>query len=179
MVSKTCKQLKMDISELRDGKAEFEFDCSPDSLSLKRDIVDLDGNARAKMSIFKTGDGVDVRGSVSFVCYLVCSRCLRRYEMNRTERIIVYYRKTGAVPAFREIELSMADAMTYYYDDNVINLASSIRDAILVFIPIKPLCSPKCKGLCPICGQDLNQGRCLCSREMVGARWEALKKFKR
>lgn len=178
MVSQTCKQLKMDATELRDGKTEFKFDCSPDSLSLGRNIVDLDGDGRVEISIFRRADEIDVKGSVSFVCYLECSRCLRRYRTNHTERITVYYRKVGAIPAGREIELSEVDALTYFYDDNMINLSSSIRDVILLFVPIKPLCSPKCKGLCPTCGQNLNQGKCLCSREMVDTRWKALKKFK-
>jgi len=179
MVSRTCKQLKMDVTELPDGKTKSKFDCSSDSLLLERDVLDLDGDAQVEISVFKRGDEIDVEGSVSFVCYLECSRCLKRYKTNHTERITVYYRKAGAVPACREVELTKVDALTYSYDDNVVDLTSSIRDAILLFVPMKPLCSPECKGLCPVCGMDLNQGKCLCSREKADARWEALKDFRR
>ena len=179
MVSQTCKQLKMDVTELRDGKTESKLDCSSDSLLLDRDILDLDGDAQVEISIFKRGDEIDVKGSVSFVCYLKCSRCLKRYKEIRTERITIYYRKAAAVPACREVELSDVDALTCSYDDNVVDLTSSIRDAVLLFVPLKPLCSPECNGLCSICGQDLSQGKCVCGRETIGARWEALKKFRR
>lgn len=178
MVNRTSKQLKIDVTELRDGKTEFEFECDPDGLSLGSDAPDLVDSVRVEMSVFKTGDEVDVEGSVSFACYLECSRCLKRYKMNRTESITAYYRIAGAVLANRETELSGEDTLTYCHDGKVIDLTSCIRDAMLLSVPMKPLCSPECEGLCSICGQDLNERKCLCSRELIDARWEALKKFK-
>ena len=45
-------------------------------------------------------------------------------------------------------------------------------------LPMKPLCKPDCKGLCPSCGKDLNLGACGCTHETIDPRWEALKALK-
>ncbi|MFQ5905738.1 MAG: DUF177 domain-containing protein [bacterium] len=179
MVSGSRRQLQMDVRELPEGKLEIELECSQDSLGLTEKALCMDGTVFVKLLIFKASDRVDISGSVSFACLLDCSRCLKRYRLSGEEGIVLYCRKARELSASREIELSKEDVMTYFYEDNIIDLTSSVRDAILLSIPMKPLCSAECKGFCPICGRDLNRGKCLCAREMVHARWDALKKLKR
>jgi uncharacterized protein len=48
--------------------------------------------------------------------------------------------------------------------DETIDLTDSIREDIILSLPMKRLCFPGCKGLCPICGQDRNLSRCGCKR---------------
>lgn len=48
-------------------------------------------------------------------------------------------------------------------------------EEFLLALPVKPLCSEECKGLCPDCGQDLNQGPCKCSGEEPDPRMAALR----
>jgi uncharacterized protein len=45
-------------------------------------------------------------------------------------------------------------------EDAHIDLQPLIREYALLEIPIKPICKPDCKGLCPVCGEDLNQVDC-------------------
>jgi uncharacterized protein len=45
-------------------------------------------------------------------------------------------------------------------------------------LPTKRLCSEDCKGLCPYCGKDLNEGRCDCEVDEIDPRFEVLKKLK-
>jgi len=55
--------------------------------------------------------------------------------------------------------LDSADASGLLLPDNgKIDLEPSIREEMLLDIPINPICSPNCKGLCPICGENLNTG---------------------
>jgi uncharacterized protein len=49
-----------------------------------------------------------------------------------------------------------------------------LRQALLLSLPMQPLCKPDCAGLCPICGQDLNQGPCDCVSVEIDPRWEKL-----
>ncbi len=49
-----------------------------------------------------------------------------------------------------------------------------LRDDILLELPSKFLCKESCKGLCPKCGQNLNQGSCKCSQKEVDPRLAAL-----
>jgi uncharacterized protein len=56
-----------------------------------------------------------------------------------------------------------------------IDLENVIFHEIQLSIPMKVLCSEDCKGLCPICGQDLNEGSCHCETKETDPRWNALK----
>ena len=51
----------------------------------------------------------------------------------------------------------------------------TILHEVQLGIPMKVLCKEDCKGLCPICGQDLNEGQCDCETDSGDPRWEALK----
>ncbi len=59
-----------------------------------------------------------------------------------------------------------------------VDIEDLIYGLILAEIPLNPLCSEACRGLCPVCGQDLNQGSCTCSREDHDPRWDKLKQIK-
>ena len=45
-------------------------------------------------------------------------------------------------------------------------------------LPVKPLCRPDCRGLCPECGKNLNEGACGCSRDSGDPRLAALRQLK-
>jgi uncharacterized protein len=64
------------------------------------------------------------------------------------------------------------------YSGKVIDLSGPLREQILLAIPPAPLCDEACKGLCPQCGKDLNQGDCGCERKAIDPRWAALKTMK-
>ena len=64
------------------------------------------------------------------------------------------------------------------YSGKVIDLSGPLREQILLAIPPSPVCDEACKGLCPQCGKDLNQGDCGCDRTAIDPRWAALKTMK-
>jgi len=55
-----------------------------------------------------------------------------------------------------------------------IDLAPLAREALLLELPLAPLCQAECAGLCPTCGADLNAGPCGCAGVVADARWLAL-----
>lgn len=55
-----------------------------------------------------------------------------------------------------------------------LNLAELCRTDVLLHIPMKHLCSEDCKGLCPICGKNLNEGECGCNKKQIDPRLAAL-----
>jgi uncharacterized protein len=61
------------------------------------------------------------------------------------------------------------------YEGKEIDLSPAVREQILLSVPASPLCGEECKGLCPSCGKDLNEGECGCDRTAVDPRWAALK----
>jgi uncharacterized protein len=82
----------------------------------------------------------------------------------------------GEGEAEREIEED--DLTTAYYRDETIDLGELVREQFYLALPMKPLCAEACKGLCPQCGMNLNQGTCDCRLEWQDPRFEALKALK-
>lgn len=60
-------------------------------------------------------------------------------------------------------------------EDERLDLDELLREDILLDMPSKFLCSPECKGLCPSCGKNLNQGPCGCNRKEPDPRLAVLK----
>lgn len=60
----------------------------------------------------------------------------------------------------------------------VIDLSEDVRQTLVLAVPLKLLCRDDCRGLCPHCGTNLNQGHCSCSNDPGDSRWEALRSFR-
>ncbi len=56
-----------------------------------------------------------------------------------------------------------------------LDLAPLMRELMLLSVPIRALCRPNCRGLCPNCGQDWNEGPCNCEKDEINPRFAVLK----
>ena len=63
---------------------------------------------------------------------------------------------------------------TYPIVHDQVDLELVAREAILLDLPLAPVCRPDCAGLCPTCGTDLNEGTCNCVPAVSDPRWAAL-----
>jgi uncharacterized protein len=87
----------------------------------------------------------------------------------------IYCEKRGERDLRGEEQVRAEDVGLLYYDGRVIDLREEIRQVVLLEVPWHPLCRPDCKGLCPRCGRDLNQGACGCPPERGRSPWDALR----
>ena len=148
-------KLRINISALKDGVNELEYSISAPSL----DISELVSDVVVHLVAIKKGRKIEIKGEVDFSVALVCARCLIEAVRQFSEELNSIFLPGIAT----EIEeLSYEDVRTVFYKEEEIDILPIIRDAVLLSIPIKPLCREDCKGLCPICGKNLNEGACLC-----------------
>ena len=97
-----------------------------------------------------------------------CGRCLRRFELplSITSKKLVR----------RDADEDFEDVI--YVDGGLcIDIDEEIRAQLYFEFPTKPLCSDDCKGLCPVCGCDLNEKSCSCDIRTTGPRLAVLKKL--
>lgn len=73
---------------------------------------------------------------------------------------------------------ALGDADREYFDGRTIDLDPIVREQVLLALPVSVLCRDDCKGLCPQCGQDLNEAECGCERKVVDPRLAVLKTIK-
>lgn len=107
-----------------------------------------------------------------------CSRCLTEIETPleitfEEEYVPVVDANTGA-----RVRAALPPDTFRIGPDFVLDLREGVRQYILISEPAKPLCKPDCRGLCPNCGADLNQGPCRCASE-GDSRWGALASLER
>ena len=96
----------------------------------------------------------------------VCDRCLRPIEA----RFTPIFEKAVAMSG----ELQNEDQDEYLIaEDKMLDLDEPIREAIVLEFPTKHLCREDCKGLCPHCGKDLNEGPCTCKTQETDPRMAA------
>lgn len=100
-----------------------------------------------------------------------CGRCLNLYE-SKKETVL-----NGKLVGETNVENEGEEENLIYYTDNKLDLTEDIIDTIILNLPMKPLCSNDCKGLCQKCGINLNEEQCNCELEYVDPRFEKLKEL--
>ncbi|HEY0841096.1 MAG TPA: DUF177 domain-containing protein, partial [Vulgatibacter sp.] len=70
------------------------------------------------------------------------------------------------------------EADQVFYSGRELNLGPVVREQILLALPMAAVCSETCKGLCQVCGKNLNEGECGCDRHVPDPRWAGLKNIK-
>ena len=112
-----------------------------------------------------------------------CSRCIEAMKVQVNEKITVTYLPKSEVPDQENLDeddlvFTGDDVDLYPYENDEIDLEPLIREQTILSIPFAPLCTENCKGLCTICGNNLNQKECGCDRAVVDPRLAALKNLK-
>jgi uncharacterized protein len=78
-----------------------------------------------------------------------------------------------------EIELKPGELDVGFFAGEGLEFNDSLRELILMEVPMKPVCRLDCRGLCPQCGANLNAGQCACPVEEADPRWAKLQALKR
>ena len=81
-------------------------------------------------------------------------------------------------PAEEELELREDDIESNFFEEGQIHLSEIACEQVFLEIPYKPLCGEECRGLCPVCGKDLNLSACHCVPEDSESAFSALKHLK-
>ena len=111
------------------------------------------------LTITNTSEAFLVMGSISGEGVCDCVRCLEEASFTIDGEVEGYYLLPGHEP-----DPSDEDAQDYEVlpDDRTIDLEPLLLSAISLALPFSPLCDEDCKGLCPRCGANLNEGPCSC-----------------
>lgn len=134
---------------------------------------------KAILRVDKRGVEVFVKGVVSGEVELQCSRCLKEYILPIKTLLEVTYHPIQNLNKEELIELKRDEMDVDFYKEGLIDTEDIIRDQILLNIPMKPLCSEDCKGLCTICGTNLNYSECGCIVQEIDPRMAILQSLLR
>ena len=129
---------------------------------LVRDGVDL--------TVDRVAGGYLVTVSMDAKVYGPCARCLGEavVEVHAEQQEFA----PTAKDRWEEAEISE------FVKDLVVDVDGLAREALILALPAQVVCAEECKGLCALCGEDLNKGPCGCAEDTMDERWSRLKDLK-
>jgi uncharacterized protein len=130
--------------------------------------VPADAEAEADAELTSIDGGIEVEAEVVAPWRGECRRCLRPVTGRLRCDVREVYRPRHPGEAGDE------DEETYPLEGEMLDLSPLVRDALLLELPIAPLCREDCLGLCPTCGAELNDGPCQCPSAGADPRWSVL-----
>ncbi|SVE33542.1 uncharacterized protein METZ01_LOCUS486396, partial [marine metagenome] len=147
-----------DIGEISGESLSFSFFADKDQLEFDQIGLSVSDDIAVSGSLTMTRDDIYLNGKVMTSVIMSCSRCLDDL-LYQVDSIL----KTHFVPSADqlvssgEIELHASDIEVEVYKNQRIDLTQSVRDSILLGVPVICLCIKDCKGICFECGKNLNQ----------------------
>ena len=115
---------------------------------------------RWDVDITNTGDAFLVSGTVEGTAETACARCLEPVKIPLIGEIEGYYLISEEGQAPEDLD---EDEFEVLPADHILDITPLIQAALLLEVPLVPLCEEECKGLCPECGGNRNKGECTCA----------------
>lgn len=158
--------LRLDVGFIKYQTAgysrEFPFEFPSIHLEPDLDLTNLVGSAKAT----RTAQGLLMQVKFQANVSAECVRCLTGFSLPLEIDFTDLY-------AFSQN--SVTESVLLLPDNGKVDLGPVVREEMLLAIPISPICDPNCKGLCPICGENLNESNCNHEDEDIDPRLSVLK----
>ena len=151
------------------------FQGQSDTMKLSLDLSGLElggvkpfcAPVKAEVQLKGFADSVLLDAHLDYSTVMPCDRCGESTQKD--------WGKDFSHVLVRELREEQDDDTYVVVADERLDLEELLREDILLDLPSKYLCSPDCKGLCPKCGKNLNEGSCGCQAEEIDPRLEILK----
>ena len=156
------------IIRLNAGNKEdlpFSFIVPCNELDISSDGTLYLGDAKVEGKLVFLGEDYVTEGAITIRKSFLCDRCLKEVE------------KEVKIDFSEKFSREESDDSTLFTGDEI-DLTEVVRDIVLAAEPISHLCKEECKGLCKICGKDLNEGECGCDRFIADPRFSILQEYR-
>lgn len=160
--------MQIDVARLKRSpgdSARYELAVYLPPLDFNGEEVALAGPVKADLVVSNTGKTMAVEGTAGGKLELSCSRCLKRFTCDFQIPVDEKY-----VPAQ---EGGNEELPTFTGD--FIDITPEVINSIYLALPMKAVCGEGCRGLCPVCGCNLNEVSCRCAAEDIDPRLSVLK----
>lgn len=151
------------ILKTEGAKLSFEFQERFDEISAS---CGTDCPVSVKGVAESAGGSVIIKGEGVFCADMLCDRCLApvKTEVSFKFSENIAKEQTGG-----------NDTAARFISNDVIDIGPLVAESIVSAMPMKVLCREDCKGLCPKCGKNLNEGDCRCESSDIDPRFESLR----
>ncbi len=130
-----------------------------------------------RVHLLRTHRGILVTGNLQTKVAETCGRCLESYDQDLTLPLEEEFFPTIDVMTGLPVAVPEEDDPFFIDRSHMLDLLESVRQSVLVSVPMNPLCRPDCAGLCPVCGANRNLSPCSCETGSLDPRWGTLGQF--
>ena len=144
------------------------------------EVVDIAGGGnlvQGELRLMRTDRGILAKGTLHTELEVTCSRCLSLFNCPLALNIEEEYFPTVDVVTGAWLPVPDEPGCFAIDEHHTLDLTDAMCQYALLAIPMKPLCSDNCAGLCPNCGKNLNDGPCDCTSQDTDPRWSELSKL--
>jgi len=117
--------------------------------------------------VYSIGGALEISAKITGEYSTACSRCGQP----------ITGKLSGELFESLDSDFSDIDEECITISGNIIDISGSIEACIFDSIPLQPLCREDCKGLCPVCGIDLNKNECNCETKVYDPRFAIFRKL--
>ena len=166
------KLYNVDLKNLTPGIHEFEY------LLENKFFVDIDGDqvqkgkVKVNLTVKRSSMMFEMNFQIEGVVMVPCDRCLE--PVATVFNLNISRITEGNVTDESEVESEDLDEANYI-DGYTLDVDQLVGSEILIGWPTKILCSEDCKGICNVCGQNLNQGTCNCEDTSLDPRMSVIR----
>ena len=125
-------------------------------------------NLTGTLHLSRNSRGILVQGELETTVISECSRCLSPAAYPVTFELEELFTSPPSAEWSAETPYSVEET-------GVLDLSPLLREEVILAVPMGVLCRPDCAGLCPQCGQNLNEGTCDCDRDQIDPRLAILR----
>ncbi len=174
--------MEFKISELEQEPIDFDLELASGAVDFGEEAEQagpLAASGRAEVIHEHRGPkdivaDIRLRGSFAGKFQVPCARCVEPVEIPLAADFDLIFRPAGADSEAPERSITAPETEIGYYQKDSLSLEDVLREQVLLSLPVRTLCKPDCKGLCPRCGQNRNLQACSCEVGPSDPRWEAL-----
>ncbi|MGD0788683.1 MAG: DUF177 domain-containing protein [Terracidiphilus sp.] len=174
--------MEFKVSELEREPIEFDVELAPGAVDLGEEAEQagqLAASGRAEVLHEHRGPrdivaDIRLRGSFAGKFQVPCARCVEPVEIPLGGEFDLIFRPAEADSEATERSITAPETEIGYYQKDSLSLEDVLREQVLLSLPVRTLCKPDCKGLCPRCGENRNSQPCNCEEGPSDPRWEAL-----
>lgn len=163
----------LDLREFEEFPAQVVLVVGPNEIDPQDDRVMRLEDVSVELSIQKAAQEFFCQGSVKARVVMECARCLTPFETELSEP--TDFIVCSETPAAERDVIDDEDYVYFQGNDLKVDIVEPVRQAIVLALPLKPVCNDACRGLCSQCGANLNDGSCTCEVKVDDPRWDGLK----
>jgi uncharacterized protein len=171
----------LSVKEMEKRKIRFDESFQPGQIDFSGEDLEQGSPLRAAGSaelLPHTGGEVRIQGRYTVEMKSQCDRCLGGAVFALDESFDLFYRPMLEIAREEEVAIDEGESEIGFYENGGMELEDILRERVLLALPMQRVCSEACRGICPVCGKNLNDAACECKPDTADDRWGALRKLK-